>query len=64
MLYRKSLRYKILNNRVLIIDRCIAYGKSDFDKKLTVVFTIRKNRIRVISARTMSKKERLNYEKA
>ena len=44
--------------------RCIAYGKTDVEKKLTVVFTIRKNRIRVISARKMSKKERQYYEKS
>ena len=43
--------------------RCFAYGKTDKGKKLTVVFTIRSNKIRVISARNMSKKERLNYEK-
>jgi len=44
--------------------RCVALGKNDYDDFLTVVFTIRKNHIRVISARTMSKKERIIYEKA
>lgn len=44
--------------------RCVALGKNDYDDFLTVVFTIRENHIRVISARTMSKKERIIYEKA
>ena len=43
--------------------RCVAYGKSNRDKKLTIIFTKRANKIRVISARDMSKKERLYYEK-
>jgi hypothetical protein len=44
--------------------RCVALGKNDFDNLITVVFTIRKNHIRVISARAMSKKERIVYAKA
>ena len=44
--------------------RCVALGKNDFDESITVVFTLRKNLIRVISARAMSKKERKVYEKA
>ena len=44
--------------------RCVAFGKNDLGDLITVVFTIRKNHIRVISARTMSKKERIIYEKA
>ncbi|MBU2445357.1 MAG: BrnT family toxin [Bacteroidetes bacterium] len=36
-------------------------GKTDLDRRLFVVFTIRKNMIRVISARDMSKKERERY---
>lgn len=43
---------------------CVALGKNDLDDLITVVFTIRKNHIRVISARAMSKKEKLVYEKA
>ncbi|HEX41164.1 MAG TPA: BrnT family toxin [Phycisphaerales bacterium] len=34
----------------------------DTDRRLFVVFTVRANRIRVISARTMSRKERRIYE--
>ena len=44
--------------------RCVALGQSDFGKLITVVFTIRKQKIRVISARSMSKKERGVYAKA
>lgn len=44
--------------------RCYALGKTDNHRKLLVVFTIRNNLIRVISARDMSKKERGVYEQA
>ena len=44
--------------------RCFALGKTDNEKLLSVVFTIRDNKIRVISARPMSKKERKIYETA
>jgi uncharacterized DUF497 family protein len=44
--------------------RCVALGKNNQQKLLTVIFTIRKGNIRVISARPMSKKERKFYEKA
>lgn len=36
-------------------------GRTDLNRLLFVVFTIRKNLIRVISARDMSKKERVKY---
>jgi len=42
--------------------RCMAFGKDDADVKLMVVFTTRNNRIRVISAREMTKKEKAYYE--
>ena len=38
-------------------------GRTDMDRRLFVVFTIRKNLIRVISARNMSIKERESYDK-
>ena len=44
--------------------RCVALGKNNFGDLVTVVFTIRENHIRVISARAMSKKERMIYERA
>lgn len=38
-------------------------GKADTGRQLFVVFTIREDRIRVISARDMSRKERRSYER-
>lgn len=43
-------------------ERIVAYGKTDQERKLTVVFTIRAQKIRVISARNQHKKERRLYE--
>ena len=44
--------------------RCYALGSSDNGEKLFVVFTLRGQKIRVISARLMNKKERAIYENA
>ena len=44
--------------------RFIALGQTDTGRGLAVVFTVRGNRIRVISARTMSKTERRVYGQA
>lgn len=44
--------------------RFFALGKSDSGRSLFIVFTIRANKVRVISARDMSRKERAVYEKA
>lgn len=43
-------------------DRYYALGKTNSDRMLFIVFTIRKKHIRVISARDMSRKERKVYE--
>ncbi|MCB4791108.1 MAG: BrnT family toxin [Elusimicrobia bacterium] len=45
----------------LVEDRYYLFGSSNNERLLTVIFTIRGKRIRVISARKMSKKERLSY---
>jgi uncharacterized DUF497 family protein len=42
--------------------RFYALGQSDSGRYLFIVFTIRKNLIRVISAREMNRKERKVYE--
>ena len=42
--------------------RTLALGKTFDERLLSIVFTIRHNKIRVISARDMSKKERNTYE--
>jgi len=41
--------------------RYAAFGKTNTGRLLTVVFTIRKNKIRAISARDQSRKERKQY---
>jgi uncharacterized DUF497 family protein len=41
--------------------RFYALGRTDMDRRLFVVFTVRKNLIRIISARDMSRKERETY---
>jgi len=45
-------------------DRYFAYGATDQGRMLTVVFVLRNDKIRIISARDQSKKERRFYEKA
>lgn len=40
-----------------------ALGKTTFERRLFLSFTIRSNKIRIISARDMNKKERGLYEK-
>jgi len=42
--------------------RWYVLGRSDEQRKLMVVFTVRNKKIRVISARSMSRKERKIYE--
>ena len=58
-----------LNRPVVVIDarsdveaRWFAFGRTDGDRLLTVVFTIRGSRLRVISARPMSRPERKRYD--
>jgi uncharacterized DUF497 family protein len=41
--------------------RWVAFGKTDNDRFLVVVYTQRKNLIRIISARDMNKRERIFY---
>lgn len=43
-------------------ERHIIIGRSKLKRILFIVFTIRKNKIRVISARDLNKKERKLYE--
>jgi uncharacterized DUF497 family protein len=73
---KHGLHYKIIeevffNEPLLIVEnfghsteecRCIAYGQDNQNRKLMVIFTIREYSIRVISARSMTKKERSFYE--
>ena len=43
--------------------RWAAFGKTDADRLLTIIFTKRGEMLRVISARDMNRKERKYYEK-
>ena len=45
-------------------ERFYVLGRTVAERRLFIVFTVRKNRIRVISARGMSKKERRIYDEA
>ena len=42
--------------------RYLVLGQTDKHRKLSIIFTVRKTKIRVISARPMSLKERKFYE--
>ena len=39
------------------------FGHTDRDRKLAIVFTVRKEKIRVVTVRDMSRKERRSHEK-
>lgn len=43
--------------------RAVAYGITNKKRKLAIIFTIREEKIRIISARDQSKNERNRYEK-
>ena len=43
--------------------RYFALGTTNFGRRLFVLFTVREQRVRVISARDMSRQERRNYER-
>lgn len=42
--------------------RYLLLGKSDGGKRLSIIFTLRRTSIRIISARSMNRKERKLYE--
>jgi hypothetical protein len=44
--------------------RYVALGVTNGARRLLVAFTVRRNRVRIISARPMSRKERAIHEKA
>jgi len=43
-------------------NRYAAFGQTDAARKLVIIYTMRRKRLRVISARGMNKKERIFYE--
>ena len=76
--HKNQLKWSIIeeiffNDPLLIVEdfkhsekecRCVALGINNGGELITIIFTVRVERIRVISARMMSKKERLIYEYA
>ena len=56
-----SQPFIVLRTAYLNEERFQLFGESK-QRMITVIFTIRKNKIRIISARDMSKKERKFYE--
>jgi len=42
--------------------RYLLLGKTNAGRALSVVFTMRENKVRIISVRDMNKKERIHYE--
>ena len=54
--------YADIEHSILGEKRFILFGKSQEGRILMVGFTLRKGKIRIITARSASKKERGNYE--
>jgi len=52
-----DIRHSLQEKRYMI------WGFTKNKRFLSIIFTIRSNKIRIISARDMNKKERSNYEK-
>jgi len=60
--FNQPLLVTTSNRRDLPEERLYALGKTDAARLLFIVFAIRNERIRVISVRDMSRKEREAYE--
>ena len=61
--FNKPLKVFPDRNHSLREKRFAALGATNRKRKLTIVFTLRGEKIRVISARDQSRKERSEYEK-
>lgn len=53
----KDEKHSLVENRYMI------WGVTNKTRKLAVFFTLRENKVRIISARDMNRKERRTYEK-
>src|SRR3989344_862559 len=60
--FNKPLKIFVDNRHSQTEKRFEAFGLTNKAKKLTVIFTIRDQKIRIISARTQNKKEMRQYE--
>ena len=67
----KEIEEVFFNSRLLVLEdtkhsidepRFIGYGSTSKGRILTVIFTVRENKIRPISARDSNKKEKIRYE--
>ena len=59
--FNKPIIVSDANKKLSAEKRWYLLGKTDIGRLLFLVFTMRNDKIRVISARDMSKKERLRY---
>lgn len=62
-LFRNEPKHILKSERFIAEKRYMLWGITNTGRKLTAIFTIRGDKIRIISARPMSRKERRNYEK-
>lgn len=60
--FNKPLLVELDSKHSTSEQRYYALGRTDNGRQLFLVFTVRNNKIRIISARDMSKKERTIYE--
>jgi uncharacterized protein len=63
LFHRAPLAAPQLSGRATDEERFVALGRTALGRLLSIVFTFRGDRIRVISARDMSRKERQRYAK-
>jgi len=61
--FNRPLKIFVDEKHSISEERFIAHGVANDKRRLTIIFTIRKQKVRVISARDMHKKERGEYEK-
>ena len=61
--FNEPLLLSIDDGHSLQENRFLALGHTDGERYLIIVFTVRKDLVRIISARDMNKKEREAYEK-
>ena len=57
LLLYDDLKHSVEEKRFYVL------GRTDNNRYVFIVFTIRNDKIRIISARDMNKKEKMNYEK-
>jgi len=61
--FNKPIKFYIDDKHSIREKRFLVYGKTNNDDKLTIIFTVRNKKLRVISARLQNKKEKKIYAK-